>query len=305
MGAHKFALFISREDAQVQLANDAVGPNGAKIWENPTITKVRVIGYQVAGTKNPVYTDVAGGAGRCPMEIDFGDGTKEKLLIHAQKPFTHVVEHAFTKPGALWLKARALPGCNREGTVVAIVKGWVPSAALVQLASVGGEPLVGIVVVAANVAIARLLSRAPRAARSARRRPARLGGGRSLGDARRGAAGDPPRRARRGAPRGPLRAAGRALAARRGGEPRPRGVAGDGGGRRRERPRHQARDPRRRRRGPRAGRVRLVARREARSARAGGRRRASGSSRSSAGRASSPAISAPRRPRSRRSSPTS
>ncbi len=36
--------------------------------------------------------------------------------------------------------------------------------ALVQLASVGGEPLVGIVVVAANVAIAQLLARAPRRA---------------------------------------------------------------------------------------------------------------------------------------------
>lgn len=38
------------------------------------------------------------------------------------------------------------------------------NVALVQLASIGGEPLVGIVVVAANVAVAQLLARAPRRA---------------------------------------------------------------------------------------------------------------------------------------------
>lgn len=132
MGANKFEMYISREDApfaknratasQVAAANAAVGANAAKIWENPTITRVRPVGAQVVGAKTAISIDVAGGAGMCPMEIDFGDGTKEKLIVWAQKPFTHVAPHAFTKPGALWVKARALPGCNGEGTVVAIVK---------------------------------------------------------------------------------------------------------------------------------------------------------------------------------------
>ncbi len=132
MGANRFEMFISREDApfaknranasQVAAAIAAVGANAAKIWENPTISRIRPIGAQAVGARTPIWIDVAGGAGMCPMEIDFGDGTKEKLIVWAQKPFSHVVEHAFTKPGALWVKARALPGCSGEGTVVAIVK---------------------------------------------------------------------------------------------------------------------------------------------------------------------------------------
>ena len=132
MGANRFEMFISREDApfaknranasQVAAANAAVGANAAKIWENPTISRIRPIGAQAVGARTPIWIDVAGGAGMCPMEIDFGDGTKEKLIVWAQKPFSHVLEHAFTKPGALWVKARALPGCSGEGTVVAIVK---------------------------------------------------------------------------------------------------------------------------------------------------------------------------------------
>jgi len=58
------------------------------------------------------------------MDLDFGDGTKERLVVWGgnSKPFVHYTEHQFTKPGALWVKATARPGCSGEAQVVAIVK---------------------------------------------------------------------------------------------------------------------------------------------------------------------------------------
>ncbi len=134
MGAHKFSMFISVDDApyakqratkgQVDAAVKAVGANKAKIWENPSISRVRPIGkVDRANGKTGVYIDVAGGAGLCPMELDFGDGTKkERFIVWGADPFVHYTEHQFAKPGALWVKAKALPGCNGEAQVVAIVK---------------------------------------------------------------------------------------------------------------------------------------------------------------------------------------
>ncbi len=132
LGANKFEAFISKADvpfasnrataAQVAAADKAVGDNANKLWANPTIARVHPIGIVQAGTKQTIRVDVVGGAGLCPMELDYGDGSKEKLIVWAQDPFSHWIEHTFTKPGAMKVTARALPGCSGDGFVYAFVK---------------------------------------------------------------------------------------------------------------------------------------------------------------------------------------
>lgn len=134
MGAHKFSAFISRDDApfatgratkaQVDAAVSKVGANQAKLWQNPSITRIHPIAMRKVNDPAYINIDVAGGAGICPMEVDFGDGEKHKLILWGSEgdPFSHQVKHTFTKPGAFKVTARALPGCSGEALVVAIVK---------------------------------------------------------------------------------------------------------------------------------------------------------------------------------------
>lgn len=134
LGANKFDKFISREDApfaknratagQVQSAMQRLGDNGAKFWANPTFGRIQPIGAAKAGASTQVKIDAVGGAGVCPVELDFGDGSKARVKVWEQQPFTHAVTHAFAKPGAYKVTARTLPGCvgGESGPVYAFVK---------------------------------------------------------------------------------------------------------------------------------------------------------------------------------------
>lgn len=133
MGAAKFTAFISRDDApfatargynQAASANDRVGANKAKLWENPKITSIKPIGIRKTNESIPIHVEVAGGAGICPLEIDFGDGEKRNLLLWGSEgtPFSHQVQHTYTKPGAFKVTARAVPGCSGDALVYAIIK---------------------------------------------------------------------------------------------------------------------------------------------------------------------------------------
>jgi hypothetical protein len=133
MGANKFSAFISKEDApfatargfnQASAATSRVGANKAKLWENPSITRVKPVGIRTIN--DPVYftVEVASGAGICPIEMDFGDGEKHRLLLWGSEgtPFAHQVKHTFAKPGAFKVTAKSLPGCTGEALVYAIIK---------------------------------------------------------------------------------------------------------------------------------------------------------------------------------------
>ena len=134
MGAHKFSAFISRDDApfatgrankaQVDVAVSRVGANKAKLWQNPSITRIQPTGIRLANDPGHITIEVAGGVGICPMEVDFGDGEKHTLRVWGSAeghPFVHQVQHTFKKPGAFKVTARALPGCSGEALVYAIV----------------------------------------------------------------------------------------------------------------------------------------------------------------------------------------
>lgn len=72
--------------------------------------------------------DVKGGIGLCPMRIDFGDGTSERLEVERENKGVHVVNHAWSKPGVYKMKARSLPGCTGESVVtVDVISGVVKS----------------------------------------------------------------------------------------------------------------------------------------------------------------------------------
>jgi hypothetical protein len=133
MGAHKFTAFISREDApfatargfnQGASATSRVGANKAKLYVNPSITRVAPIGGRNVNEPISIKVEVASGAGICPMEMDFGDGEKQRVRVWGPEgtPFAHQVTHTFTKPGAFKVTAKALPGCTGEGLVYAIIK---------------------------------------------------------------------------------------------------------------------------------------------------------------------------------------
>jgi hypothetical protein len=141
MGANKFDQYISVDDvpfaanrstkAQIdgaalmfQTAKDRGAPANS-IFQNPAIGSLGPIPKSVAGTDSIVTLKISGGAGVCPMELDYGDGKKGPLPVwnkSALSPFFTQLQHKYEKPGFYKVTARSLPGCSGEAIAYALVK---------------------------------------------------------------------------------------------------------------------------------------------------------------------------------------
>lgn len=140
MGANKFDKFINKDDApfarqrattaQVAAAKkkfaDAKqrGATAASFYVNPTLDGISPIRKSTSGQAAQVIVNVKGGAGMCPTELDFGDGTKSKIILWSPNvgPYQHQVDHVFSKPGFYKVQARTLPGCSGGHLAYALVK---------------------------------------------------------------------------------------------------------------------------------------------------------------------------------------
>jgi hypothetical protein len=140
MGANKFDKFINKEDApfarqratasQVAAAQQKFaqakqrGATAASFWVNPTLQGVSPIAKSTHGQGTQVIVNAQGGAGMCPTELDFGDGTKQTIILWSPNvgPYQHQVSHVFSKPGFYKVTARTLPGCSGGHLAYALVK---------------------------------------------------------------------------------------------------------------------------------------------------------------------------------------
>jgi len=142
MGANKWEQYISVDDvpyganrvtlkSQVdsaarmfQTAKDRGAPANS-FFQTPAIGSLGPIPRSVAGTDSIVTLKVAGGTGVCPMELDYGDGTKGPLPVWSNStidPFMTQLPHKYEKPGFYKVTARSLPGCSGEAVAYALVK---------------------------------------------------------------------------------------------------------------------------------------------------------------------------------------
>ncbi|MFO0742084.1 MAG: hypothetical protein U0270_39665 [Labilithrix sp.] len=140
MGANKFDKFINKDDApfahqrasasQVSVASQKWalakqrGATPTSFYEKVQVHGLVPIAKTTAGTNAQVILNLKGGAGYCPSELDFGDGTKQRMLLWSSNigPYQHTVEHAFAKPGFYKVTLRSLPGCEGEHLAYALVK---------------------------------------------------------------------------------------------------------------------------------------------------------------------------------------
>ncbi len=138
MGATKWDKFINKDDAPfahqraTQLQVDAAasrfakakqaGATDADFFKAPAIFRLQPLPKHKAGEEQLVTLESKGAAGMCPSEVDYGDGTKERLVIWGMSPFAHQTKHTWSKPGFYKVTARSLAGCTGEALVYVLVK---------------------------------------------------------------------------------------------------------------------------------------------------------------------------------------
>ena len=140
MGANKFDKFINVEDApfarqranqgQVAVAEQHFaqakqrGATAASFYQPAQILGFSPIRKSSLGTPAQIVLNVKGGAGMCPGEMDFGDGSpKQSIPVWSGNvgPYQYVVDHAYAKPGFFKVAVRTLPGCEGEHIAYALV----------------------------------------------------------------------------------------------------------------------------------------------------------------------------------------
>lgn len=138
MGANKFDKFINKEDApfarqratasQVAVANQkwakAKQLGATSLWDKTQIHGLSPIAKSNAGQGTQIVLNLKGGTLVCPSELDFGDGTKEKMIVWSSNigPGQQITEHKYAKPGFYKVTVRSLPGCEGEHLAYALVK---------------------------------------------------------------------------------------------------------------------------------------------------------------------------------------
>ncbi len=138
IGSNKFSAFLRSEDVPfargrttasfAKSATSKVGVDANKLYAPVQIAGFQPPGTRTVGAMSSFLIDVTGGIRLCPMRIDFGDGTVERLRVEDDNKGTHIVNHAYAKPGTYKLTARSLPGCTGQSQVtVNVATGKVGS----------------------------------------------------------------------------------------------------------------------------------------------------------------------------------
>jgi hypothetical protein len=140
MGANKFDKFINVEDvpfatnratkgqvdyaASVFKKAQTLGAPANGFWQNPAIDGFQPISKSTSGSQTQIFLNIKGGAGMCPTEVDYGDGTKQPIILWSSnaQPFKYYLAHTYAKPGFYKVTARARPGCSGEHLAYALVK---------------------------------------------------------------------------------------------------------------------------------------------------------------------------------------
>jgi hypothetical protein len=142
MGSNKFDQYISVDDvpyaanrvtlkSQVDSAVNmfqkakARGAAANSFFQTPEVGSLGPIPKTASGTDSIVTLKISGGAGVCPMELDYGDGKKGPLPVWSTSsvdPFFMQLQHKYEKPGFYKVTARSLPGCSGEAIAYALVK---------------------------------------------------------------------------------------------------------------------------------------------------------------------------------------
>jgi hypothetical protein len=138
MGATKWDKFINKDDAPFarQRATPGMvaaaaatfdkakqrGATNLDFFKAPSIFRLQPPGKSAVGAESYVTFDVTGASGMCPSEVDFGDGSKQTMIVWGMDPFQHQTKHAYKKPGYYKVTARSLPGCEGEAIAYKLVK---------------------------------------------------------------------------------------------------------------------------------------------------------------------------------------
>lgn len=132
IGANKYSMFLRTGDvpfargrapkADAIRYTEKAGADAKQLFAPVKIDRIRQPAMQEAGTLGSIMVEVSGGVRLCPMEMDFGDGHRQRLRVESENKSFHLFNHTYDKPGVYTIKARALPGCTGEASVVVIVK---------------------------------------------------------------------------------------------------------------------------------------------------------------------------------------